>query len=65
MRKLQHQDLGAVTAGGRAGNKAGTAGVAPTSPVMPIQVMRYDATEIMDGITEVLAYGSAVVVERV
>jgi uncharacterized protein YbjQ (UPF0145 family) len=27
--------------------------------------MRYDATEIMDGITEVLAYGSAVVVERV
>ena len=26
--------------------------------------MRYDATEIMDGVTEVLAYGSAVVVER-
>jgi uncharacterized protein YbjQ (UPF0145 family) len=25
--------------------------------------MRYDATEIMDGITEVLAYGTAVVVE--
>jgi uncharacterized protein YbjQ (UPF0145 family) len=30
-----------------------------------IVAMRYDATEIMDGITEVLAYGSAVVVERV
>ena len=27
--------------------------------------MRYDATEIMDGITEVLAYGTAVVIERV
>ncbi|MGZ8363279.1 MAG: YbjQ family protein [Caulobacteraceae bacterium] len=27
--------------------------------------MRYDATEIMDGITEVLAYGSAVRVEKV
>ena len=27
--------------------------------------MRYDATEIMDGITEVLAYGTAVVVEPV
>ena len=27
--------------------------------------MRYDATEIMDGITEVLAYGSAVRVEPV
>jgi len=26
--------------------------------------MRYDATEIMAGITEVLAYGTAVVVER-
>ena len=26
--------------------------------------MRYDANEIMDGITEVLAYGTAVVVER-
>jgi uncharacterized protein YbjQ (UPF0145 family) len=25
--------------------------------------MRYDANEIMDGITEVLAYGTAVVVE--
>src|SRR5262245_16741461 len=25
--------------------------------------MRYDATEIMDGVTEVLAYGTAVVVE--
>jgi uncharacterized protein YbjQ (UPF0145 family) len=25
--------------------------------------MRYDATEIMGGITEVLAYGAAVVVE--
>lgn len=25
--------------------------------------MRYDANEIMDGITEVLAYGSAVIVE--
>jgi uncharacterized protein YbjQ (UPF0145 family) len=27
--------------------------------------MRYDANEIMDGITEVLAYGTAVVVEAV
>ena len=26
--------------------------------------MRYDANEIMDGITEVLAYGTAVTVER-
>ena len=25
---------------------------------------RYDATEIMQGVTEVLAYGTAVVVER-
>ena len=27
--------------------------------------MRYDANEVMDGITEVLAYGTAVVVEQV
>lgn len=27
--------------------------------------MRYDANEIMDGITEVLAYGTAVVVEAI
>jgi uncharacterized protein YbjQ (UPF0145 family) len=27
--------------------------------------MRYDATEIMSGVTEVLCYGTAVVVERV
>jgi len=27
--------------------------------------MRYDANEIMDGITEVLAYGTAVVVEKI
>ena len=27
--------------------------------------MRYDANEVMQGITEVLAYGTAVVVERV
>ncbi len=27
--------------------------------------MRYDTTEIMQGVTEVLAYGTAVVVERV
>jgi uncharacterized protein YbjQ (UPF0145 family) len=27
--------------------------------------MRYDANEIMDGITEVLCYGTAVKVERV
>jgi len=27
--------------------------------------MRYDATEIMNGVTEVLAYGTAVVVEKV
>jgi uncharacterized protein YbjQ (UPF0145 family) len=30
-----------------------------------IIAMRYDANEIMDGITEVLAYGTAVVVEKV
>ena len=30
-----------------------------------IIAMRYDATEIMDGITEVLAYGTAVIVEPV
>jgi len=30
-----------------------------------ILAMRYDATEIMPGITEVLAYGTAVVVEEV
>lgn len=29
-----------------------------------IIAMRYDATEVMDGVTEVLAYGTAVVVER-
>lgn len=27
--------------------------------------MRYDANEVMSGITEVLAYGTAVVVEKV
>ncbi|MBS1620905.1 MAG: heavy metal-binding domain-containing protein [Bacteroidetes bacterium] len=27
--------------------------------------MRYDANEVIDGVTEVLAYGSAVVVERI
>jgi uncharacterized protein YbjQ (UPF0145 family) len=26
--------------------------------------MRYDATEVMQGVTEVLAYGTAVYVER-
>lgn len=30
-----------------------------------IVAMRYDANEVMQGITEVLAYGTAVVVERV
>ena len=30
-----------------------------------IIAMRYDATEIMAGITEVLAYGTAVVVEKI
>jgi uncharacterized protein YbjQ (UPF0145 family) len=30
-----------------------------------IIAMRYDANEIMEGITEVLAYGTAVVVESV
>lgn len=29
-----------------------------------ILCMRYDANEIMDGVTEVLAYGTAVIVER-
>ena len=27
--------------------------------------MRYDANDVMDGVTEVLAYGTAVVVDRV
>src|ERR1700730_16756784 len=27
--------------------------------------MRYDATEVMQGVTEVLAYGTAVLVERI
>jgi uncharacterized protein YbjQ (UPF0145 family) len=26
--------------------------------------MRYDANDVMDGVTEVLAYGTAVVVEK-
>jgi uncharacterized protein YbjQ (UPF0145 family) len=26
--------------------------------------MRYDANEVMDGVTEVLAYGTAVVIEK-
>ena len=30
-----------------------------------IIAMRYDATEVMDGVTEVLAYGTAVIVEPV
>jgi uncharacterized protein YbjQ (UPF0145 family) len=30
-----------------------------------VLAMRYDANEIMDGITEVLAYGTAVVVEPI
>jgi uncharacterized protein YbjQ (UPF0145 family) len=30
-----------------------------------IVAMRYDANEVMDGVTEVLAYGTAVVVEKV
>jgi uncharacterized protein YbjQ (UPF0145 family) len=30
-----------------------------------IVAMRYDATEIMQGVTEVLAYGTAVQVERI
>jgi uncharacterized protein YbjQ (UPF0145 family) len=29
-----------------------------------IIAVRYDATEIMDGVTEVLCYGTAVIVER-
>jgi uncharacterized protein YbjQ (UPF0145 family) len=27
--------------------------------------MRYDANEVMDGVTEVLAYGTAVIVEKI
>jgi uncharacterized protein YbjQ (UPF0145 family) len=27
--------------------------------------MRYDANEVMEGVTEVLAYGTAVVIERI
>jgi len=30
-----------------------------------IIAMRYDATEVMQGVSEVLAYGTAVVVERI
>jgi uncharacterized protein YbjQ (UPF0145 family) len=30
-----------------------------------VVAMRYDATEIMQGVTEVLAYGTAVTVERI
>ena len=30
-----------------------------------VVAMRYDATEIMAGVTEVLAYGTAVVVEKI
>ena len=30
-----------------------------------VVAMRYDANEVMDGVTEVLAYGAAVVVEEI
>jgi uncharacterized protein YbjQ (UPF0145 family) len=30
-----------------------------------VVAMRYDATEVMQGVTEVLAYGTAVTVERI
>ena len=30
-----------------------------------VVAMRYDATEVMQGVTEVLAYGTAVMVERI
>jgi len=30
-----------------------------------VLAMRYDATEVMQGVTEVLAYGTAVVVEKI
>jgi uncharacterized protein YbjQ (UPF0145 family) len=30
-----------------------------------VVAMRYDATEVMQGVTEVLAYGTAVIVERI
>ena len=30
-----------------------------------VVAVRYDATEVMQGVTEVLAYGTAVVVERI
>jgi uncharacterized protein YbjQ (UPF0145 family) len=33
--------------------------------VNAILAMRYDANEVMQGVTEVLAYGTAVLVERV
>lgn len=29
-----------------------------------VVAMRYDANEVMDGVTEVLAYGTAVVIEK-
>ena len=37
---------------------------AETMGANAIVAMRYDANEIMDGITEVLAYGTAVLVEQ-
>ena len=39
----------------------GHAGTAGANAVIGV---RYDATEVMDGVTEVLCYGTAVVVER-
>jgi uncharacterized protein YbjQ (UPF0145 family) len=29
-----------------------------------VVAMRYDANEVMDGVTEVLAYGTAVIIEK-
>jgi uncharacterized protein YbjQ (UPF0145 family) len=37
---------------------------APRAGADAVIAMRYDANEIMDGITEVLCYGTAVKVER-
>ena len=36
-----------------------------TAGANAVVAMRYDATEVMQGVTEVLAYGTAVQVERV
>ena len=40
------------------------AGQCPESAANAIIAVRYDANDVMEGITEVLAYGTAIVVEK-